>query len=280
MQESLTGLIRRGQDIASDSDLKIHYPEDGHLRLSSVEEEHFWFTQRRDLVRRLLHRFLPASTRSRDPSAAPVGIDVGCGSGYTSVWLTEQGIPTYGQDVYRGFGEFQKQGRGLGFLQGDITKIDPVPEFDFALLLDVIEHIPDDKGFVDHVGKLLKPGGLLIVTVPAFSWLWSSVDDSSGHLRRYVKRDLSAFEGLSGTRFSIEFASYFYGSTLPLYFLSRMAMRLRSGPRDASTSAELTPGPLVNASFKSLLRAEAAVCLATGVPIGSSLVSVLRKRVD
>ncbi|MFO7495850.1 MAG: hypothetical protein R6X05_09505, partial [Desulfobacterales bacterium] len=57
------------------------------------------------------------------------------------------------QDVYRGFAGFQSQGRGLGFLQGDITSIDPVEEFDFALLMDVIEHIPDDKSFVDHVGR-------------------------------------------------------------------------------------------------------------------------------
>lgn len=203
---------------------------------------------------------------------------MGCGTGYTAVWLTERGIPTYGQDVYGGFKAFEKQRRGMGFLRGDITRVEPIAEFDFALLLDVIEHTRDDRAFVDHVGKLLKPNGLLIITVPAFSWLWSKVDDRSGHFRRYVRRDLLAFQHLPTTRFRIEFCSYFYLSTSPLYVVTRMTARFRPDPPRGSLRVELRPGPWVNSVCKMLLRLEAAVCLSVGLPLGSSLVVVLRKQ--
>jgi SAM-dependent methyltransferase len=280
MQVSLIDLIQRAQDIGPDSGLTVHYPEDGHQRLSAVEKEHFWFTQRRDLIYRILERAFGNVPQGRDAQSSLRGIDLGCGSGFTAVWLTERGIPTYGQDVYSGFSEYRKQGRGRGFLQGDITSVDPSPEFDFVLLLDVIEHIPDDKDFVDHVGKMLKPGGRLLITVPAFSWLWSDVDELSGHRRRYAKRDLAAFESLPTTQYRIELASYFYASILPLYFISRMASRFRKNAQRGAPRAELTPNPRINAALKRLLRAETSVFFAAGIPIGSSLVAVLRKTID
>jgi SAM-dependent methyltransferase len=280
MPTSLIELIRRGEHLATATGASIHYPEGGHRRLAAVEEDHFWFTQRRELVLRLLTRFL-ARDQGRQPNeCAPVGIDVGCGSGYTAAWLTERGIPTYGQDVYGGFRDLQRQGRGIGFIQGDITCVDPVPEFDFALLLDVIEHIPDDKGFVDHVGKFVKPGGILVITVPAFSWLWSSIDDASGHLRRYVKRDIRALEILPVSRLAIEFSSYFYAATLPLYIASRFALKFQSrGKRDAQR-AELKPPTWANGMLNTLLRAEQALLLSVGMPVGSSLFLVVRKYVE
>jgi SAM-dependent methyltransferase len=270
MQVSLSDIFLRGEDLPT-IEGTIHYPVDGHQRLSDIEASHFWFTQRREIVYGLLRRFLKNSGNDLR------GIDLGCGSGYTAVWLTERGVPTYGLDVYPGFRPLHAQGRGIGFAQGDITRIDPAPEFDFALLLDVIEHIQDHREFVDHVGKVLKPGGILVMTVPAFTWLWSEVDDSSGHLRRYTKRDFGVFERLPTTQFRVEFSSYFYGSTLPLYFVSRVLARLRKGEHGAARMAELTPGPWVNACLKALLRIEAAVLFTVGVPVGSSAVVVLRK---
>ena len=63
-----------------------------------------------------------------------------------------------------------------GLLHGDIFAVTPKPEFDFILLLDVIEHIEKDRDFLRHVSQFLKPGGFIVVTTPAFQSLWSPVD--------------------------------------------------------------------------------------------------------
>ena len=118
--------------------------------------------------------------------------------------------------------------------------------------------------------KFLKPGGVAIVSVPAFSWLWSPIDDQAQHLRRYSKSSLRA--KLSTLRVHIEQEFYYYGSTLPLFFISRMVLRLfKKGISD-----EATPNSLVNGFLKKLLQFERAF-LPIGMPLGSSLFVQLRK---
>ncbi len=240
----------------------IHYPAAGQQNLLKVEETHFWFTARRELVLRCLRD--ANLTRKK----IYTGLDIGCGTGFTANWLTNQGFTVYGVDasppILQGSMEENR------FFSLDIFSITPTPEFDFILLLDVIEHIEDDTRFVEQALKFLKPGGVAIVSVPAFSWLWSPIDDQSQHLRRYSKSSLRA--KLSTLRAHIDQEFYYYGSTLPLFFISRMVQRLfKKGISD-----EATPNSLVNGFLKMLLQLERAL-LPRGMPLGSSLFVQLRK---
>jgi len=268
VETSLLELIQTtnaGQLKASSLD-QIHYPEDGALSLESMELDHFWFVERRKIILTLLKKYLSNFKTS-------IGIDVGCGSGYTAAWLSENGIPTAGLDAHPGFAKLQNQKRGYGFVQGDIFSIEPRSEFDFVLLLDTIEHIQDDRQFVDQVCKMLKPEGILIMTVPAYQSLWSQVDSQSGHFRRYEKKDLSEFTLRPHSKLNLVRAFYFYATTLPLYLLTRKLAKV-----SFRSNSEQKPSPLINFVLKALLRFEHHFLTPLNFPFGSSLFAVFKKR--
>ena len=147
---SLWNLCQEGRALSLVDRERIHYPDEGAGLLAQVEQTHFWFRGRRTLIERALRSYLPEGNLR--------GADVGCGTGYTAVWLSELGLPTIGIDANAGFIPFRVARRGAGFLAGDSTAVAPEAEFDFVLLLDVLEHLEDDLGMLQHVGRMLKPG--------------------------------------------------------------------------------------------------------------------------
>src|SRR3989344_5035393 len=122
---SILELYASGKNLERQNPSTICYPIDGAEALASVEADHFWFTERRRVLLDLIRRFAPSVSKDRIR-----GLDIGCGSGFTAVWLTERGYPTFGIDAQAGFASMENQGRGFGFLQGDIFSIEPAPEFD------------------------------------------------------------------------------------------------------------------------------------------------------
>lgn len=265
MSTSLISLYERGENLGQVHAPKLHYPDTGAEPLSIAEEKHFWFTFRRDLVVRMLK----SSGLSTDTNA--LGLDIGCGTGYTAVALTELGFRIYGVDVYDSFNHFKKSGRGAGFIQGDIFSIDPVAEFDFVTLLDVIEHIEDDAGFLEQSLRFLKPGGVAVISVPAFRALWSKVDDDARHLRRYTKMSMGVLMRKLKPPIRLEEQTYYYGSTLIPYALSRL--RKKQGV----LAEELRIHPFINHVMGLHLKAENLLLPAGGLPFGSSLFTLIRK---
>ena len=259
---SIRQLASEGRNLRPVAAAEIHYPESGAGWLQQIEEDHFWFTSRRNLILRLLRRHGLKSSGE--------GLDIGCGSGFTTGWMNHQGYKTYGIDAY--LPPLMRGGASRSFVTGDIFSITPAEEFDFVLLLDVIEHMEDDLKFVDQASRFLKPGGLMIISVPSFKWLWSSVDDAAGHQRRYTKRTLSELASKTRSGMHLEFQSYYYGTLLPLYLLSRLRKN------DAKTlKSETSPPGVINSLFKEILKFEMGLLGAGGLPVGSSLFSVLRK---
>jgi 2-polyprenyl-3-methyl-5-hydroxy-6-metoxy-1,4-benzoquinol methylase len=266
MATSLLELSRglAGTDFPRATASEISYPDFGAKNLAAMEQHHFWFTERRELTFRALSEHLRPGS---------VGADIGCGTGYTAVWLSERNYPTIGIDALPGFLPLRNSGRGAGFVQTDLMQCELEPEFDFIVLLDTLEHIRDDGDFLNHVIQMVKPGGYIFISVPAFQWLWSPVDDTSGHFRRYTKKSLAA---IVPARTSRVFSMYFYASLLPLFLAARTLAKKNGGNAPAS---EYNPSPLVNRVCSRLLKWERSLFYPRGLPVGSSLFTLLKKEI-
>lgn len=110
------------------------------------------------------------------------------------------------------------------------------------LLLDVLEHIEDDVGFLKLLRQKLVPGGKILLTVPAFRILWSSEDEAAGHFRRYSLRQVEESAVKAG--FTVAYASYFFGFLfLPVLFvrvgLEKIGILKRSEKRTAEEKKEI-----------------------------------------
>jgi SAM-dependent methyltransferase len=155
--------------------------------------------------------------------------------------------------------------------------------YDVVTLFDVLEHVPDEAGFLAWIHGLLRPGGSLVVTVPAFSWLWSRHDELNHHQRRYTRRQLVA--ALHRARFEVTLASYFNFWLFP----AAVAVRLLDGggrragstaPRDPAAEAEEILKPLkigpANGLLKAIFASEAGLVRRGDLPWGVSIGAVAR----
>jgi SAM-dependent methyltransferase len=206
-------------------------------------------------------------------------LEVGCGTG-TTLAAIRRGCPTarvYGMDLYAEGLRIARTRTNAPLVRGSIQAIPFAAPFDIVCMFDVLEHLPDEAGALRHVRSLIRPGGRLVMTVPAHMWLWSDFDRASGHCRRYEAADLRA--RLAEQGFHVDFVSEFMSATTPLVWAARkLARRTR---RDDPVARDLSVSPLINALLEWSLRPEAR-WLASGrrLPIGSSLLAVAARPLD
>jgi SAM-dependent methyltransferase len=142
---------------------------------------------------------------------------------------------------------------------------------DVVLLLDVLEHLDDDGEGLRAAGRTLRDDGRLVVTVPAYPWLWSGHDLALGHRRRYVAAGLRRLVADAGYR--VERLSYFNTVLFPAVATTRLYKRLR---RDARHDLE-RPAPALNTLLEWLFALERHVVTRQALPFGTSLLVVARR---
>lgn len=229
--------------------------------LAEVEDSHWWFVGRRKIIRTLLE-----THGARGPL-----LEVGCGSGANLPMLADFGDVV---GVEPDTPDRDRAGnRGVGLvLPGTLPDGIPTDErFETVLALDVIEHIEDDAASVQALVNRLRPGGLLILTVPAYQWLWSEHDRVNGHFRRYNRGGLAAL--LAPGPLRIERLSYFNTLLLPAVALVRTAGQI-AGLDGAGTEL---PHSRLNSVLTKVLASEARVLTRRSLPVGVSLVAVARR---
>jgi SAM-dependent methyltransferase len=155
-------------------------------------------------------------------------------------------------------------------------------EFDVVCIFDVLEHLPDEQRTLAALAKVLKPGGILIVTVPAHASLWSYFDVAGHHCRRYERGSLLA--ALRDAGFRTKTLSEFMMALYPIvWLLRRINAREGMTPDEAAAKAasEFKIVPVINSILRLLLRWEPlALKSALRIPIGTSLLAVAEKKAE
>src|SRR3954453_5584614 len=167
-----------------------------YRQLYELEDEHWWFRGRRAVIHALLAR---AALRPR-----PRILDAGCGTGRN---LLEYGRIGEAQGVDPSADAVAFcQARGLDRVRQSGVEELPFADasFDLVTATDVLEHIPDDLGAARELRRVTAPGGSLLVTVPAYQWLWSQHDDSHQHQRRYTLGRLRSALTAAGWRPAVQ----------------------------------------------------------------------------
>jgi SAM-dependent methyltransferase len=234
-----------------------------------MEEKHWWYRGRRTILQYFLGRICGRLKPER-----PQILDVGCGTGANLIMLAEFGEAS-GLDVSEDALAFCVK-RGLDQVKLGAAEELPYRDgaFDLVTALDVIEHLDDDVAALKEIHRVLRPGGYVLLFVPAFMALWGVQDDVSHHRRRYRLPGLR--HAVTAAGFKIERATYanivFF---FPVLFM-RLFLRV-SGMKPAS-EFELTP-PFVNSMFTKLFASEARFLKRWNLPFGVSALCVA-KRLD
>jgi SAM-dependent methyltransferase len=232
-----------------------------YREMYDLEDRHWWFRARRTVIWALLRR--------AGVDSAPRLLDAGCGTGRNLVEFgrlgTAEGIDVSPQAV-----DFCRS-RGLeGVRQGALEEL-PFEDgrFDLLLATDVIEHLDDDRHALLELRRVARPGARLVVTVPAYRWLWSQHDTSLRHRRRYTAARLRERATAAGWRAQVE--TYFFTALLPGVAAVRSARRLRPAetPRSDMTLAPPALGRLLElASAGEAKLIERGARLPAGVSVG------------
>lgn len=181
-------------------------------------------------------------------------LDVGAGSGYFSRALIRAGRTVEATCVdlgYPGDSDELETGRPIAFRTG-IDRSDA----NLVLMMDVIEHVPDDVGLVADYAAKVSPGTHFLITVPAFMWLWSGHDVFLEHYRRYTLPGIEAV--LVGAGLAVVKGHYFYGGVLPMVAAVRAVRRLTRVGQAPSSDMGRTPA-FANAILSGLCAAEVPI---------------------
>jgi len=235
--------------------------------LIEIEAGNFWFRSRNQLLTWALRQYFPN---------AKSFLEIGCGTGFVLSGI-RQAFPTlelYGSEVFSGGLSFATQRLpGVELFQMDARRIPFRDEFDVIGAFDVLEHIREDEEVLSQMYQATARHGGILLTVPHHPFLWSEFDTYSRHVRRYKTRELRTKVERAG--FSIVRITSFVSLLLPMLIISRFRMRQSYSGTD---SAEVNPGPFINATLERILDVERMIIRAgLSFPAGGSLLLVARR---
>ena len=239
---------------------------DYELQTHRAEDRHWWYRGRRSVLERVIDDLrLPARARI---------LDAGCGSGRNMVEFARHGIVT-GIELSETSVCLARKREVGDVVEGSVLDMPfDADAFDVAASLDVIEHLEDDLQALRELRRVVAPGGALLVTVPAYQWLWSGHDEINHHHRRYTRRSLQRIGEQAGWQ-QVR-TTYFNSLLLPAAILLRVLDRFSRRTTESSLDLWIPPEPL-NWLLQRPLALEAALIGRGGrIPAGLSLLAVFR----
>jgi SAM-dependent methyltransferase len=231
-----------------------------------IESSHWWFTARRKLLRSmLLTLHLPPNCLT---------LDIGCGVGSNLGILRAMGLRVVGLD--QSFYALSLARKKLEFplINGDLNML-PIRPNSVGIIVaaDVLEHLENDASGIRELYHSLKEGGILIVTVPAFQFLWGIQDLVTRHKRRYSRKEI--LNKLACEKFEVLRSSYFnFFLFFPIFFARRMVHLLGLKIR----SENEINFPLMNFLLKAIFSLEPPILKFMSFPFGVSIFCIARKK--
>ena len=239
--------------ICEDEKPNTAFVEETQDKLFELEDNSWWFQYRSKIILSMMDRYFTKNSFT---------LDIGAGNGYTSACAAHSGYMMGIIEPSISACRHAKM-RGLSpILCGTVTEDSILDNtIDQALMLDCLEHIEDDNSMLQLLGKKIRKGGILLITVPAFMSLWSSEDDSAGHYRRYTCTELE--KRVTAAGFNVLQSSYFMSFLyIPILFvrvwMERLGLRKRSFERSSEEQGRIyqrqfiAHGKLINSVLNGL----------------------------
>jgi len=241
-----------------------------YARMHALEDWYWWFVARRNAASQALRDFAPPERPLRI-------LDAGCGTGgMLDLYRTWPDAEAVGLDFSPDALSFSR-GRGHSQLVGGDLMLLPfrTGTFDVVNALDVVEHIENDGRALEEIARVLRPGGILVATVPAYQFLWSAHDEALHHQRRYTAPQFANLIRQSGLH--VERLTYLVTTLFPMAAVAR-CMGRRRGSGDSVAKLPKVP-PMVNRALIGLHDAEFALSRLVPLPFGLTVLAVARKPV-
>jgi len=236
-------------------------------KIAQNEQTHFWFIARKKIILSIIQRL--------DSHSFARILDYGCGSGNLLITM-QKNYPDkeiYGADISQKALDYCKRRGAKNLIQ--LNNGEPeTNHFDLVTCLDVIEHIDDDLAFLMHIRQLIRDHGTLILTVPAYEFLWSGNDYVSRHKRRYTRSKLKSLLQRAG--FHLKKISYFNTFLFLPIFCIVMFNRLFF-PKSMYVSNVKDVQPWINQWLIHLFASEKWVLKYGSFPFGVSIIAVVTK---
>jgi SAM-dependent methyltransferase len=232
-------------------------------RMAQLDQTHWWYVARRRVLAAAISRIVKPSKPARI-------LEIGCGTGHNFGMLGGFGPVDAIEvdDVARAMASV-RLGKAVG--SAPLPALDGVADctYDLIALLDVLEHIEDDRAALASIRTKLKPGGRILITVPANKWMWSAHDTVHHHFRRYNPASLAAVVSSAGLK--LVYVSHFNTLLFPLAAGFRLLGKITG--REEADDAQ--PPAAINALFTSVFGLERHLIGQVPLPFGVSLFALL-----
>ncbi|MBL6664898.1 MAG: class I SAM-dependent methyltransferase [Rickettsiales bacterium] len=213
-----------------------------YQNMLKCQESHWWFRARRNIIKTIIKRFHPS------PKAI---LEIGSGTGANSKMLQEFGNLSAVEPYTYARNELKKRLTNAQILEGKLPHdLKLNQKFDLICLFDVLEHVKEDQQSLETINHHLHKNGKLILTIPAFQFLFSKHDLNLHHFRRYNKKQIINL--LKQTNYQIEFISYFNFFLFPLALISRILFKIFPN----SKAQDQTPNSTINNLFYTIFNCE------------------------
>ena len=235
--------------------------------MDELDGIHWWFRARRRIVLDVIRRCLDCNGRPRF-------LDLGIGVGGILAEVEHLGDATGMDcsDIAIAYASRRTNARLVkGEVPRDLANLDG--SYDCVLMLDLLEHLDDDLDSLRQIPGLLTPRGILVLTVPAYQWLYSPRDVYHHHRRRYSKGEI--LSKLKASDLMPELISYYNTLLFPLAAVQRLVSKLTREQPGLDLSM---PPRFVNNLFERIFASEKVLLGKVPIPFGLSVISVSRKR--
>lgn len=232
------------------------------------EENHWWFLGRREIISYFLRHYV---------SRGRLALDVGCGTGLNAKLLEPYAERVDGIELSEEAVRIARsKNPNLNIEVGDLYSLLEIKceAYSIVTLFDVLEHLKDDTRVLSIIGRKLEPGGRVLLTVPAFPFLWSMHDVHLHHFRRYKKKTLQ--EVLERTGFVIQKLSYINFFLFPGVVLIRLFKK--NLYKDDYISDFKLPNKVLNTMLQKLFGLERFLLRVMNLPFGVSLICIASKK--